>query len=118
MTERDMELFRDIQEQALQVKLYIEAEQSGTCRAQEAGLMVWWGKLKEQLAETGCGYLCRCVAFLITEFLSNCNYLHFTKTYLALITNIKGAYYVYFLSILSRIGYFTIVNTIYYEYYL
>lgn len=56
MTERDMELFRDIQEQALQVKLYIEAEQSGTCRAQEAGLMVWWGKLKEQLAETGCGY--------------------------------------------------------------
>lgn len=60
MTERDMELFRDIQEQALQVKLHIEAEQSGTCRAQEAGLMVWWGKLKEQLAETGCGYLCRC----------------------------------------------------------
>lgn len=28
MTERDMELFRDIQEQALQVKLHIEAGQS------------------------------------------------------------------------------------------
>ena len=39
MTERDMELFRDIQEQALQVKLYIEAEQSGTCRARKQD---WW----------------------------------------------------------------------------
>lgn len=55
MTERDMELFRDIQEQALQVKLHIEAEQSGSYRAQATGL-VWWVKLKEQVTETRCGY--------------------------------------------------------------
>lgn len=38
MTERDMELFRDIQEQALQVKLYIEADQ----RPAEHRKQDWW----------------------------------------------------------------------------
>lgn len=32
MTERDMELFRDIQEQALQVNMRIQARQSGTVK--------------------------------------------------------------------------------------
>lgn len=35
--------------------------------------------------------------------------LSFAKNYTALITSIKGAYYVYFLTILNRIGYFTII---------
>lgn len=38
MTERDMELFRDIQEQALQVKLYIQAKQSRACNVEQAAL--------------------------------------------------------------------------------
>lgn len=97
MTERDMELFRDIQEQALQVKLHIEAEQSGSRRAQEAGLMVWWGNQKSSLVRLDVALqVCSSSHY---RLLAHCSYFGFAKDYIALIATVNGAYDVYFLTV-------------------
>lgn len=44
MTEKDMELFRDIQEQALQVKLNIHLGQSVCSGVRSRGLIILWVK--------------------------------------------------------------------------
>ena len=44
MTEKDMELFRDIQEQALQVKLNIQMGQAVCSWMRNRGLIILWVK--------------------------------------------------------------------------